>query len=206
MSDVQIRDEIVTMFLAGHETTANTLNWLWVLLAQHPQVEQALHDEIDRVLEGGRRTPTLDDLKAMPYSMQVVKEAMRLYPVAFTFSRMPSEDTMLGDVPIAKGTPVNIISYWTHRDPRWWPNPDDFDPTRFTAENEASHRRYAYLPFGGGPRICIGNGFAMMEAQLMLVMIAAQFRLRLMGPAPEIDPLLTLRPKGGLTMALETRK
>jgi cytochrome P450 len=205
MSDVQIRDEIVTMFLAGHETTANTLNWLWVLLAQHPQVEQALHEEIDRVLDGGRRTPTLDDLKAMPYSAQVVKEAMRLYPVAFTFSRMPVEDTVLGDVLIEKGTPVNVISYWTHRDPRWWPNPDAFDPTRFAPENEASHQRYAYLPFGGGPRICIGNGFAMMEAQLMLVMIASRFRLRLTGPAPEIDPLLTLRPKGGLTMALEAR-
>lgn len=205
MSDVQIRDEIVTMFLAGHETTANTMNWTWVLLAQNPDVERLLHEEIDRVLDDGRRTPTLEDLKAMPYSLQIIKESMRLYPVAFTFSRMPTEDVMLRHVPVKKGTSVTVLSYWTHRDPRWWPNPDTFDPSRFSPENEAAQRKYSYLPFGGGPRVCIGNGFAMMEAQLMLVMIASRYRLRLNGPAPEIDPLLTIRVKGDLKMALEAR-
>lgn len=205
MSDRQARDEIVTMFLAGHETTANTLNWVWYLLAQHPEVEAKLHAEVDSVL--GERVPTLDDLKRLPYAEQVVKEAMRLYPPAFGFSRLAVRDTELGGYPIPAGTEIQAFNYTTHRDPRWWTDPDTFRPERFAPEHAEPNTRYAYLPFGGGPRICIGIGFAQMEAHLMTALIAARYRLRLSpGQIVTPEPLLTLRPEGGhLPMIVERR-
>lgn len=205
MSDKQIRDELVTLYLAGHETTANTLNWTFYLLSQNPHIEARLHEELDRVLGG--RAPVLADLKSLPYTEQVIKESMRLFPPAFVVSREAIEDVTLGEHTIPKGAVVVLWTYFTHRDPRWWgEDAGQFKPERFAPESEKAQVRYSYLPFGAGPRICIGNMFALTEAQLMLASIAQQYRLRLK-PGHEVkpDPKLTLRPKGGLPMALEKR-
>ena len=205
MSDKQARDEAVTLFLAGHETTANALNWTWYLLAQHPEVEAKLHDELDTVLAG--QPPTLDDLKRLPYTEMVMKESMRLYPPAWSFSREALEDIQLGDYTVPKGSVVAILGYLTHRDPRWWDAPEAFMPERFSEENEANIPRYVYIPFGGGPRICIGNSFAMMEARLLLATIASRYRLALSpGQKVEPQPLITLNPKNGLPMTLRVRE
>ncbi len=205
MSDQQARDEAVTLFLAGHETTANALNWTWYLLAQHPEVEARLHEELDRVLAG--QPPTPDDLKRLPYTEMIVKEAMRLYPPAWSFSREALEDIQLGDYHLPKGSVVAILSYFTHRDPRWWDAPEEFRPERFSPEAEANIPRYVYIPFGGGPRICIGNSFAMMEARLLLATIASRYHLALQpGQKIETQPLITLNPKNGLPMMLHVRE
>lgn len=205
MTSKQIRDELVTLYLAGHETTANTLNWTFYLLSQNPHIEARLHEELDRVLGG--RAPTLADLKSLPYTEQVIKESMRLFPPAFVVSREAIEDVTIGSTILPKGAVVVLWTYFTHRDPRWWgEDAMDFKPERFTPESEKAQIRYSYLPFGAGPRICIGNMFALTEAQLMLASIAQQYRLRLK-PGHEVkpDPKLTLRPKGGLPMILEKR-
>jgi cytochrome P450 len=205
MTDQQVRDEAVTIMLAGHETTANALNWTWVLLAQNPDVEAKLHAELDTVLGG--RTPTLADLKQLPYTDMVIKEAMRLYPPAYGFSRIAVEPTTIGDYDVPKGTILNLYTYGTHRDPKLWDEPEAFRPERFSPEAEKLIPRYAYLPFGGGPRVCIGNSFAMMEARLLLATLAQHYRLRLApGQVVPTDPLITLRPKGGLHMRLEKRQ
>lgn len=205
MSDVQARDEAVTLFLAGHETTANTLNWTWYLLAQNPEIEARLHEELDRVLQG--RTPTLADLANLPYLEMVVKESMRLYPPAWITGRQAIEDVEIGEYFVPKGGVVNLVFYMAHHDARWWPEPERFNPERFSAENEANLNKHAYTPFGGGPRVCIGNSFAMMEARLLLATIAQRYELRLApGQTVDMNPMITLNPKDGLPMTLHTRK
>jgi cytochrome P450 len=205
MSDAQARDEIVTLFLAGHETTANTLNWTWMLLARHPEVEANLHAELDAVLDG--RPPTLADLKALPYTEMVIKESLRLYPPAWMYSRQAARDTVVAGYAIQAGTTVAINAYGAHRDPKIWPEAEAFIPERFSAGREADIPRYAYVPFGGGPRICVGSAFAMMEAQLMLATVAARYRLTLdPGQRVEMLPLITLNPKGGLPMTVRARR
>lgn len=205
MTDLQARDEAVTLFLAGHETTANALAWTWYLLAQHPEIEDKLHQELDTVLGG--RPPTLADLKSLPYTEMVVKEAMRLYPPAWGISREAIEDVEIGGYLIPKGSVVGVLTYFIHRDPRWWDNPLAFKPERFSAENEPNIPKYAYLPFGAGPRICVGNAFAMMEARLILASVASRFHLHLTpGQKVEMQPQLTLRPRGGLPMTLAERQ
>lgn len=205
MSDKQVRDEAVTLFLAGHDTTANTLNWTWYLLAQNPEIEAKLHNEIDTVLGGN--LPTLADLRRLPYAEMVIKESMRLFPPAYFFGRVAVDDVELCDYTVAKGTGIGISAYAVHRDARWWNEPERFQPERFAPENAENIRKYSYIPFGAGPRVCIGNSFAMMEAQLMLVMIAQRYQLRLSpGQVVKPDPLLTMKPKGGLQMLLEERK
>jgi len=203
MTDKQIRDEVVTLFLAGHETTANTLNWTWVLLAQHPAIEAKLHAELDQVLGG--HNPQFEDLRSLPYTEQVIKEAMRIYPPVYSYGREAIEDVQIGGYDIAKGSVVTLINWITQRDERWFPNPDVFVPERWTPEFEKALPKGAYTPFGGGPRICIGQSFAMMEAVILLAGMAQNYRLRLIGEAPEPEALLTLRPKGGLKMHLEAR-
>ncbi len=205
MSDKQARDEAVTLFLAGHETTANSLNWTWYLLAQHPEVEAKLHAELDSVLAGS--PPSLDDLKNLPYTEMIMKESMRLYPPAWSFSREATEDIQLGDYIIPKGTVVAILNYFTHRDPRWWDDPEAFVPERFSPEREKDIPKYAYVPFGGGPRVCIGNSFAMMEGRLLLATMASRYSLTLQpGQKVQTQPLITLNPKNGLPMTLHARQ
>ncbi len=203
MSDKQVRDEVVTLLLAGHETTANTLNWTFYLLSQHPEIEAKLHAEVDRVL--GRRAATLADLEQLRYTKAVIEEAMRLYPPAWSFAREAVTPIEMGGYQIPAGSEVRVVTYAVHRDARWWPNPEAFQPERFLTEDN-NRPKYAYIPFGGGPRICIGNQFAMMEAQLALATVAQHYQLRLQ-PGEQIVamPKITLVPKYGIKMKVEAR-
>ncbi len=204
LTDRQIRDEIVTVFLAGHETTASALTWSWYLLAQHPEAERRLHAELDVVL--GDRPPTPDDLSRLPYASGVFAEALRLYPAAAVIFRRALEDHPVGAYVIPKGGIVLLSPYVMHHDPRFYQNPDAFDPGRWTPELRASRPRYCYFPFGGGPRVCIGEGFASMEGVLLLATIAQRWRLQLLAapPVPR-DPRLGTRPSDELRVHLERR-
>jgi cytochrome P450 len=204
LTDRQIRDEVVTIFLAGHETTASALTWSWELLAQHPEAEGRLHAEIDEVL--GDRLPTPNDLPRLPYTSGVFAEALRLYPTAAMIFRRALEDHAVGDYVIPKGGIVILSQYVMHRDCRFYPNPDVFDPGRWAPELRASRPRYCYFPFGGGPRVCIGEGFATMEGVLALASIAQRWSLRLDGAPPlQRDPRLGTRPSDGLCLRLNSR-
>jgi cytochrome P450 len=206
MSERQLRDELVTIFVAGHETTTNALAWTFYLLAQHPAAAALLHDELDRVLGG--RLPVMADLSALPYTLQVIKEAMRLYPPAWVLNaREPRHDVTIGDYVAPAGTQIFISQWVMHRLARYFPAPEQFLPERWTSAFEESLPRYAYMPFGGGPRICIGNSFAMMEAQLVLATLAQRFDLALVEPQiVEPDALITLGPKNGLMMKVQMRR
>jgi cytochrome P450 len=205
MTDEQARDEILTLFLAGHETTANTLNWTWTLLAQNPDAEAKLHAELDSVLQG--RPATLADLRRMPYTEMVVKESMRLRPPAWSFSREAINATQIAGYDIPAGAVCAVFTYGLHRNPKYWGDDAEvFRPERFAPENEDKIVKYAYLPFGAGPRVCIGNSFAMMEAQLLLATMAQKWQPCLApGQTVEMLPLVTLNPKGGLPMTLQER-
>ena len=205
MSDSQLRDEVMTLFLAGHETTAMALTWMWYLLAIHPDVDARLQRELDEVLGG--RTPAVSDLPNLPYTEMIAREAMRLYPPAAGFAREPIEDVTIGGYLVPKGSLVTVNTYALQRDPRFFDNPERFDPERFAAGWEERIPRYAYLPFGGGPRVCIGNGFAMMEARLVLATLAQRWSLSL-EPRQDIKPiqLVTVRPKDGIRMKLHARR
>jgi cytochrome P450 len=205
MHDRQIRDEVITLLLAGHETTAVALCWTWYLLAQHQECEQRLHAEVDAILGG--RLPTVEDLPNLPYNRMVLEESLRLYPPAWSFSRNPLADDELGGYHIKAGSTVLLCPYTTHRHPAFWEQPEVFDPLRFTPERAASRPHYAYFPFGGGPRLYIGSAFAMMEAHLILATVAQRYRLRLgTGVRVEPEPLITLRPRGGLPMLVQPRR
>jgi len=203
MTDRQLRDEAVTLVLAGHETTANALAWSWYLLAQHTQVEARLHQELAQVL--GERPPTMEDLPRLEYAEMVIKESMRLYPPIPIFARQAMEDVVIGGYHALKGMIITISPHLIHRDPRWYTDPEAFMPDRFSKENEKKLPRQAYLPFGNGPRVCIGNSFASMEATLILATIAQQYRLRLV-PGQHIVPeaTLTLRPNHPIRMILDS--
>jgi cytochrome P450 len=204
MNDRQLRDETMTIFLAGHETTALALSWLWYLLDNNPEQAQKLYDEIDTVTQG--RTPTLEDLQRMPYTRMVMDESLRLYPPAWLIMRENIEDDEVGGYRIVKGTTVLIPVYTIHHDPRLWDEPEAFRPERFSKENAKSHHRFAYFPFGGGPRQCIGNNFALMEMQLIIVMMLQKFRFKVSaGFMPEMHPMVTLRMKNGMRMDIERR-
>ncbi len=203
MTDEEVRNEALTLFLAGHETTANALTWTFYLLSQHPEIEAKVINEIRTHL--GDRTPTLADLKNLLYTLMVFKEALRLYPPAWAFSRQATEDVQIGEYIIPKKWDVFIVPYVIHRDPNLWHDPETFDPERFSPENEKHIPRYAYLPFGGGARVCIGNSFALMEGHLVLATILGRYKLNLMQDHVEPEPLVTLRPKGGLKMQVVQR-
>jgi len=204
MTDIQLRDEVITIFLAGHDTTANGLGWTWYLLSQHPEVEARLHRELAEVLGG--RPPAYDDLANLPFVKMVFEEALRLYPPAPAFMREAVADDHIGELNIPAGAQVTIAPWLSHRHQALWDRPDNFEPDRFTAENSKTRHRYAYIPFGGGPRICIGKAFAMMEGPLILATVAQHFRLHLVEGHPvEPQSKITLWPKYGLRMTLEKR-
>lgn len=206
MTDDEVRDEAVTLFSAGHETTSNALAWIWYLLSQHPDIEARLHHEVDTVLDG--RTATFSDLPDLRYTTKVIKEALRLYPPAWTLNgREALEDVVIDDYLIPKGCNVFISPYAVQRHPGYFEDPRRFDPERFSPEREKRIPRYAYFPFGGGPRVCIGNSFAMMEMQLIVATMAQQISLSLMPDQVVVaDMMVTMGPKYGLRMCVQTRK
>ncbi len=204
MTDQQLRDEAMTLFLAGHETTANALAWTWYLLSRNPAALAEIHRELDAVLDG--RLPAPDDYPRLPYTEMVVAESMRMYPPAWAVSRLALEDVMIGEWLVPRGAVVVASQAVTHRDPRWWPDPDRFDPLRFTPQAKTSRPKLAYFPFGAGPRICIGEGFAWMEAVLIMATLAQRWRLELVSRDVTPRASITLRPKGGITMRLYLRQ
>lgn len=203
MADTQVRDEVATLLLGGHDTTANLLSWAWYELSQHPDVEAKLHAELDQVLGG--RLPTVADLARLPYTKAVLDETLRLYPVPWMERRADKADT-IGGYDIKAGSLIYISPYLMHRHPTYWPDPERYDPGRFAPEQPAQQARFAYLPFGGGPRQCIGNRLAMLEALLTVATVAQRYRLRLV-PGHPVDTKMqiTTSPRYGLKMTIEQR-
>jgi cytochrome P450 len=204
MSARQIRDEVITMLLAGHETTALTLSWTWYLLGLYPAVDVQLAEEVHTVLRG--RSPTVDDVPRLRFTEQVVSEALRLYPPAYAIGRQALADCEVGGYHVPAGTTVYVSPWVMHRDPRWFDDPQAFRPERWAGSLVKELPRFAYMPFGGGARICIGNRFAMMEAVLILATVAQRFRLeRQSGRPVQPKPSITLRPGGGVWVRLVSR-
>jgi cytochrome P450 len=199
MTAQQLRDEVMTFLLAGHETTAVALTWTWYLLAQHPEIAARLHRQVTDVL--GTRAPTIDDLPQLPLARMVVEEAMRLYPPVWGVGRQAIGEDTLGDYRLPAGSVLNLSPWVTHRHPALWEDPERFDPDRFTPERVRSRPRFAYFPFSGGPRLCIGETFALVEAQIVVAMMMQRYRLML-APGTTVEPEvhLTLRPRGGLPL------
>jgi cytochrome P450 len=205
MTDKQARDEAFTLFVAGHETTANTLTWTWWLLSQNPQAREKLHSELEEMLAG--RLPTAQDLARLPYLDQIIKESLRIRPPVWITSREPIEDVEIGGVLVKKGDFVGISPWAMHHDARYFDAPDKFKPERWTPAFEKQLPKFAYFPFGGGPRICIGNQFALLEAKLVLATMAQCWALEYAGAGdPGLQPLVTLRPAHGMTMRITPRK
>ena len=204
MTDKQVRDEALTLFLAGHETTANALTWTWYLLSQNPECERRLHEEIDSVLAG--RAPGVQDVPALRYTEMVFAEAMRLYPPAWAIGRMAQGPFTLDGIDIAAKSICIVSPYVTQRDARWFPDPERFDPERWTPEARDTRPKFSYFPFGGGARVCIGERFAWMEGILMIATLAQKWKLRL-APDQRVEPLplITLRTKYGMRMIVEPR-
>jgi cytochrome P450 len=196
MTDRQLRDEAMTLFLAGHETTANALAWTFYLLGRHPDVADALHAHVDEVL--GDRLPSAADYPRLHFVECVLAESMRLFPPAWAVSRLAMQDITIGDWLVPRGAVAVAAQAVLHRDARWWPEPERFDPSRFTAEAKAGRPKFAYFPFGGGPRICIGEGFAWMEGVLLLATLAQRWRFELLTAEVEAQASITLRPRGGI--------
>ncbi len=202
MTDLQVRDEALTLFLAGHETTANALTWTWYLLSQNPDAEARLHAEIDDVLGG--RLPCWDDLPRLRETEMVFAEAMRLYPPAWGIGRRALENYRIGSYEIPAGSILLMSPYVVHRDPRWFPEPEKFDPDRWLPDYAVARPKFSYFPFGGGMRVCIGERFAKMEGVLLLAVIAQRWRFRLAaGHRVETRAVITLRPKYGMQMIPE---
>ncbi len=204
MTDRQLRDEVMTLILAGHETTALLLSWTWYLLARNPEAEAKLAEELRRVL--GERPPSVEDLPRLAYAEKIIKESLRIYPPAYIIARIAREDYQVDGYRVPAGSSVVMSQWIMHRDPRYYGDPERFNPDRWTEDFEKQLPKFAYFPFGGGPRLCIGSAFAMMEAVLLLATIARKFRLRLL-PEPPVVPLpaITLRPRYGVPVALSRR-
>lgn len=204
MNDQQLRDEVMTLFMAGHETIATAMSWTWLLLHQHPEVALRVRAEADEVLGG--RAPTFDDLPSLSYAGQVIDEVMRLYPPAWIVERQALEEDHLGSWTIPPGTIVAVSPWVMHRHPGLWEDPERFDPERFSPERSEGRHKYAYLPFGAGPRICIGNNFALMEAKIILTTILQRYSVEITDPdAVRLEPKVTLRPEGGMPGRLRRR-
>ncbi|MBA2364003.1 MAG: cytochrome P450 [Chloroflexia bacterium] len=204
MTNEQLRDELMTIFVAGHETVANALTWTWYLLSQHPEADAQMHGELRAVLGG--RQPDYDDLGRLTYTRQVFSESMRLYPPGWVIGRTSLSDYEVGGYIVPAGTVVLVSQYVMHRDPRYYPDPERFDPGRWTEEAVSSRPKYAYFPFGGGIRQCIGESMAWMEGVLVMATLAQDWRSRLLDGHPvETRPLVTLRPRHGMKMTLKRR-
>jgi len=202
--DQQVRDEAMTMFVAGHETVASSMSWTWYLLSQNPEAEARMHQELDSMLGG--RTPAVDDLFRLTYTGMVIAESMRLYPPVWTMTRRTMKDFPLGDYVIPEGCYIHVSQYLMHRDPRYFPDPERFDPMRWTPEASAARPKFSYFPFGAGSRKCVGENLAMVEALLLLAVLAQRWSLRLVGGAAKPQPLVSLRPAYGTLMKLEERQ
>lgn len=203
MNERQLRDEVMTILTAGYETTARALSWTWFLIDANPQVRGKLEEELGDL---NCRTPTFADLGRLTYTNMVIQESMRLFPPVWGLSRLVAEEDEIGGYRIPKGSRVVISPYVTHRHPDFWEDPDTFDPERFTPERSAGRARYAYFPFSGGPRQCIGNNFATMEATLVLATVAQRYRLTLAPGHPvEPEPSFTLRSRHGTRMTSAKR-
>lgn len=197
LTSEELRDQVLTLFLAGFETVANALSWTWLLLGRNPEAEDRMQQEIDAVLGG--RLPTLDDMPRLEYTVMVLSESMRLYPPAWAMGREVLEDVSIGPYRLQKGTMVFFSQYIVQRDPRWFPEPERFLPERFTPTAKVGRPRFAYFPFGGGGRQCIGESFAWMEATLALATLAQRWRIELVPDQKiEVQPKITLRPKNGV--------
>jgi cytochrome P450 len=204
MTEKALRDEVITLFLAGHETTANALTWTWYLLDRNPEVREQLEGEA-AALAGN--PATAEDLNRLPYARRVAQEAMRIYPPVWMFNRLALGTDTLGGYSIPRGATVFIPPWVLHRHPSWWENPDRFDPDRFTPARSAGRPRHAYLPFGAGPRTCIGSHLALMEMQVVLALVALRYRLRLTSDHPvSAQALITTRPRTPIMMRLEQRR
>ena len=205
MTNQQLRDELMTIFLAGHETTANALTWTWYLLSKHPEVERKFHQELDEVL--GSRRPTFADVSNLRYTEMVFAESMRLYPPAWAIGRLSTVDCELGGYFIPKRSLVLVSQYVMHRDERYFADPLTFDPQRWTPEARESRPQFSYFPFGGGPRRCIGEGFAWMEGILLLATLGRDWNFRLVPDHPvALRPVVTLRPKHGMKLTVRRRR
>jgi cytochrome P450 len=205
MSDEQLRDEVITIFLAGYETVANALTWTWYLLSQNPEAEERLHAEIDQVL--GDRPATLSDLPQLRYTEMVFAESMRLYPPAWAMGRQATRAIELGPYRLPAGTYVLFSQYILQRSAEYFPDPLRFDPERFTPEQKAARHRFTYFPFGGGGRQCIGEAFAWMEGVLLIATIAQRWNLRLLpGQRIEVQPKITLRPRFPIRVQAQVRR
>lgn len=204
MDDKLLRDEIMTLLLAGHDTSAHALAWTWYLLTQHPEIQERLHAELDQTLAG--RTPAVEDLPQLHYTRMVQEEAIRLYPPAWLVMRRAIGDDEIGGHPIPANAYILWSTYFSHRHPDFWEKPEHFYPEHFSEELSAKRPRHAYMPFSSGPRMCIGNSFATTEMQLVLATIAQQYRVSLApGYRVEPEPLMTLRPKNGVLVSIEHR-
>jgi cytochrome P450 len=204
MSDQQLRDEVMSLLIAGHETTANTLTWLWWILSQHPDARERLEIELDQVLDDA--IPAMSRFAELTYTKMVVEESMRLYPSAWTISRRALADDTIGGFHIPARSIVAMSPYTMHRHPAFWDEPDTFNPERFRPERAQERHRFAYFPFGGGARRCIGEHFAMMENMIIVPAVAQRFRMHLVPDHPvEPHALITLRPRHGVLMTLERR-
>lgn len=197
MTNEQLRDETTTLLVTGHESTANAIVWVFYVLAQHPEIEARVRAEFEQVCGG--ETPTDGDLQNLSYQRMVINEVMRLYPPAWTVSRTALEDDVINGYPVPAGSSVMISPYVIHRNPRYWPDPDKFDPSRFLPEEQEKRPKFSYIAFGGGPRSCIGSNFAMMEMQLVITMLLQAFHMEL-APQPPIEreAVISIRPKQGI--------
>lgn len=204
MTDHQLRDEAMTILLAGHETTANALTWTWYLLSQHPDVEAKFHAEVDEVLNG--RLPSAEDYSSLRYTEMIFAESMRLYPPAWIIGRRALSDYQINSYYIPARSILLLSPYLMHHSDKYFPDPFKFDPERWTPEAKESRPKFSYFPFGGGPRLCIGESFAWMEGVLVLATVAQKWKMRLLPGHPvAVKPMVTLRPKDGMKMIIESR-
>ncbi len=203
LDNSEVRDQVLVFLLAGHETTATSLTFTFHLLGHHPEVQDRVFDEVTQVL--GDRPPALEDIRALSYTTMAIKEAMRLYPAAYAMGRMATRDDTFEGYAIPAGSPAVVSPWATHRHPRFWDEPERFDPSRFTPERERARHRYAYFPFGGGPRACIGQYFSMLEAVIVTAMLVRAFRLKTQERRVPLFTGITLRPSGAMPCELERR-